>query len=113
MVDTLVMLGQPDVDSIVLGAAENEAQRLGFMISPSAKDLLLQRSLPSLDRENQQGKLESRRTEVQNNTAALIQHIVTQEIGSTGAIEITYQHMLLGLSAFCKKFPDFYPICTS
>jgi hypothetical protein len=112
MGDVLVILGQPDVDSIVLGAAENAAQRLGFTISPSAKDLLLQRSLPSLDRENQQGKLESRRQELQASTAALIQHIVTEEIGSSGATQITYQHMLQGLSAFCKKFPDFAPFCT-
>lgn len=111
MNDTLVVLGKSDVDSIVLGAAENHAHLQGFTISPSAKDLLLQRSLTALNRENEQGKLESRRAEVQRNTVALIEHIVTEEVGAT-AREITYQHMFQGLSAFCRKFPDFYPFCT-
>lgn len=111
MSDTTVLLGSSEVDSIVLGAAENEARRLGFTISASAKDLLLQRSLPALNRENEEGRLESRRAEVERNTAALIQHIVTeQEAGS--APQITHQHMLLGISEFCKRHPDLYPVCT-
>jgi hypothetical protein len=111
MSDTTVLLGSSEVDSIVLGAAENEARRLSFTISASAKDLLLQRSLPALNRENEEGRLESRRAEVERNTAALIQHIVTeQEAGS--APQITHQHMLLGISEFCKRHPDLYPVCT-
>ncbi len=113
MSDTLVLLGPSEVDSIVLGAAENEARRLGFGVSPSAKDLLLQHSLPALNRENEEGRLESRRAEVERNTAALIHHIVTEEVGAGAAPQITYQHMIQGLSAFCRRFPDFYPICTS
>jgi hypothetical protein len=113
MGDTPVLLGPSEVDSIVLGAAENEARRLGFTISPSAKNLLLQRSLPALNRANEEGTLESRRAEVESNTAALIQYIVTEEVGAGAAPQITYQHMVRGLSAFCRKFPDFYPICTS
>ena len=35
MSDTTVLLGSSEVDSIVLGAAENEARRLGFTISAS------------------------------------------------------------------------------
>jgi hypothetical protein len=113
MSDTPVLLGSSDIDSIVLGAAENEARRLGFALSASAKDLLLQRSLPALDRENQEGRLEYRRAEVERNTAALIKHIVTGQVDPGATREITYQHMMQGLSAFCLKFPDFYPICTS
>lgn len=56
MSDTPVLLGPSEVDSIVLGAAENEGRRLGFTLSPSAKDLLLQRSLPALNRENEEGR---------------------------------------------------------
>jgi hypothetical protein len=113
MSDTQVLLGSSEVDSIVLGAAENEARRLGFTISPSAKDLLLQRSLPALNRENEEGRLQARRAEVERNTAALIQHLIAEQVGAGAAPQITYQHMILGLSAFCRKFPDFYPICTS
>src|ERR1019366_3827824 len=110
-VNTVVELGRAEVDSIVLDAAETEVRRLGFTISARAKDFLLRHSLPALDRENEEGRLESRRAEVERNTAALIQHIVTeQEAGS--APQITHQHMLLGISEFCKRHPDLYPVCT-
>ncbi len=112
MGDTPVLLGQPDVDSIILGAAEKEGRRLGFTISASAKDLLLQRSLPALNRDNEEGRLESRRAEVERNGAVLIQHIVNEQVEAGSAHQITYQHMLLGISEFCKKHPDFYPVCT-
>jgi hypothetical protein len=112
MSDTTILLGPSEVDSIVLGAAENEARRLGFTISPPAKDLLLQRSLSALNRENQEGRLESRRTEVEGNTAALIEHIVTEQVSSGESRQITYQHMFQGLSAFCRKFRELYPFCT-
>jgi hypothetical protein len=111
--DTLVRLGQSDVDSIVLGAAENHARSLGFTLSPPAKDLLLQRSLAALNRENEEGQLESRRFEIERNTADLIQHIISEQVEAGSTLEITYQHMFLGLSEFCKKHPNLYPICTT
>ena len=112
MYDTPVLLGGSEVESIVLGTAENAAQRLGCFMSAPAKDLLLRHALPELDRENNEGRLESRRAEVERNTEQLIQYIVTEEISAAQTREITYQHMIQGLSAFCRKFPNLYPICT-
>ena len=110
-VNTVVELGRAEVDSIVLDAAETEVRRLGFTISARAKDFLLRHSLPALDRENEEGRLQSRRAEVERNTAALIQYICAEEVGAGPSQEITYQHMLHWLSEFCKKHPDAYPIC--
>jgi hypothetical protein len=114
MDDTEYLLEPAEVDSIVLGAAENTAQILGLTIAAPAKDFLLQKSLPALNKANEEGKLESRRQEIEKNTSALIHFIaIEQPTDEFAGPEITYQHLIAGLSAFCRRYPDFYPFCTS
>ncbi len=114
MDDTEYLLEPAEVDSIVLGAAEDAAQSLGLRIAAPAKDFLLQKSLPALNKANEEGSLERRRQEIEKNTSALIRFIVTEQPkGEFAGPEITYQHLILGLSAFCRRYPDFYPFCTS
>lgn len=113
MYDTEYAVEPSQVNSIVLGAAEKEASRLGFKIAPPALDLLLTRSLKTLNDANERGALEAIRSEVEHNTAQLIQYIVREQVDVRQANrEITYQQMILGLSAFCELFPDFAPFCT-
>lgn len=113
MGDTEYLLMPAEIDSIVLGAAENSARSLGFTIGAPAKDFLITKSAPALNRANVEGTIESRRGEIERNTSELIVFIAEQASGEVGSREITYQHLTLGLSAFCRRYPDFFPFCTS
>lgn len=114
MSDISYLMRPEEIDSIVLGAAESMARTLGFTIAAPAKDHLLQKSFKNLNRTNEEGAIESRRAEIERNTGALITYITTERLtkGESGH-EITYQEMFLGVSAFCRLFPDFFPFCTS
>jgi hypothetical protein len=107
------MIKTQEVDSIVLGAAENMAKDLGFTIAGPAKDLLLRDSFTKLNKANEDGAIETRRAEIERKTAALVAFIAFESLGKDEpGREITDQQMLLGLSAFCRLFPDFFPFCT-
>ena len=113
MGDTEFLLMPAEIDSIVLGAAENSARSLGFTIATPAKDFLITKSAPALNRANEEGTIESRRGEIERNTSELIVFIAREQASAeAGAREITYQHLTLGLSAFCRRYPDFFPFCT-
>jgi hypothetical protein len=106
------MLSRGEVDSIILGAAENEAIRLGLTMSPEAKDWLLRRSLRTLDELNERGELDERRSEIERNTSALIQQTFHGVLKSEPRAQITEQHLEICINGFCKKFKDFIPFCT-
>ncbi|SRR5216684_5422164 len=112
MSDTLIMLSPGEVDSIVLGAVDNECRRLGLSISAPAKDWLLQRSLRTLNALNERGQLDSHRSVIESNTSALVQYTFKETLKEQQGVRITVQHLEISLSAFCEKFKDFIPFCT-
>jgi hypothetical protein len=111
MDDMPTMLSPGEVDSIVLGAADNEVKRLGLTISPPAKDWLLQKSLRTLNDLNERAQLDSRRSEIERNTVSLIQLTFHEVLKDQRGERITVQHLEIALSAFCKRFKDFIPFC--
>jgi hypothetical protein len=112
MSDTVTLLGPAEVNSIVLGAAQDEAHRLGFTIAAPAQDFLLTKSLPVLNRANEDGTLTAKRGRIESNTVDLIRFVVKENFEPSGAVrEITYSHLVGGLSVFCEHFPDWQPFC--
>ncbi len=111
MSTTATILSPGEVDSIVLGAADNEIVRLGLTMSAPARVRLLQKSLPVLNQLNKQGELEGAREEIENNTRALIQFVFEEELRSQRGVQITAQHLNSIFSKFCERFPDFRPFC--
>jgi hypothetical protein len=100
------------VDSIVLGAAEDAARREGLVLSSEAKDYLLRAARPQLDAALDRGELEKLRTDAVQATVMLIEEVaelhrrsdaITSEI-SLGAIDDA-------LEVLCSKVPYLYPIC--
>lgn len=111
MTTTAVILSPGEVDSIVLGAADNEVARLGLTMSAPARDLLLRRSLRVLNELNSKGELEGARPEIESNTRALINFVFEEELKGQRGSQITAQHLNSIFSKFCERFPDFRPFC--
>lgn len=112
MGDTVSPVGIGELNSIILGAAQDEAHRLGFTIAAPAQDFLLTKSLPALNKANEDGTLDAKRAKIESNTVDLIRFIVKENFEpSTAVREITYQHLVAGLSVFCQHFPDWQPFC--
>ena len=109
MSDNAVML--PGTDSIVLGAAEAAARSHGLTLAAPAKDYLLTKSAKSLSELEEKGELQSRRAEIERNTAALIKYIVENAKPGSIVSEITYGDLTAGLSLFCRLFPHSIPFC--
>jgi hypothetical protein len=113
MSDTDIATMPSETDSIVLGAAENEARRHGLRLSAPAKDFLLARSVSSLDAIRASGQLNKKRTEIEDNTTKLIKYIVENAKPGSLVGEISYQDLVQGLSLFCRLFPHFIPFCVN
>jgi hypothetical protein len=109
---TSTILSPGEVDSVVLGAADNEVERLGIKMSSPARDFLLRRALPVLNELNRNGELESARREIENNTATLINFVFEEELNQRRGSEITVQDLRSVFDKICQKFPDLRPFCT-
>ena len=112
MSDTEYATMPSEVDSIVLGAAENAARSHGLTLSAPAKDFLLTKSVRSLDAIKGKDQIQEKRAEIERNTAQLIKYIVDNAEPGSLVGEISYQDMVQGVSLFCRLFPDFIPFCT-
>ena len=112
MSEIVELAGPAELNSIILGAAQDETHRLGFTIAAPAQDFLLTKSLPTLNKANEDGTLEAKRAKIESNTVDLIRFIVKENFEpSTAVREIEYQHLVAGLSVFCQHFPDWQPFC--
>jgi hypothetical protein len=112
MSETVTLVGPTVLNSIVLGAAQDEAHRLGFTIAAPAQDFLLTKSLPALNKANEDGTLAAKRAKIESNTVDLVRFIVKENFGPSVTVrEITYEHLVGGLSVFCEHFPDWQPFC--
>jgi len=111
MGDTAIILSPGQVNSIVLGAADNEVQRLGLTMSAPARNLLLTKSLPVLNELNDKGELEGARQEIESNTRTLINYVFEEELKGQRGGQITANHLNSIFAKFCEKFPDFRPFC--
>lgn len=109
---TSTILSPGEVNSVVLGAADNEVERLGIKISSPARDFLLRRALPVLDELNLKGELEGARSEIERNTAILIKSVFEEELNQQRGREITIQHLNSIFEKICQKFPNLRPFCT-
>jgi chromosomal replication initiation ATPase DnaA len=101
------------VDSIVLGAMENIAREHGLTISSEAKDYLLTRLRRNLDELlTVEGGLESRREEIERNSAALMDRVFQMRMTLTQASdEVTLDNITAAVSWLCRRFPYFVPFC--
>lgn len=98
------------VRSMVLDAVQAKAKELHLNLSEGAKQMILQKALPNLEKLNQDGELEEEVGRVQHNSAEFIQILFDQQLhGRAG--EITIDHVSSLLSSFCQRFPDFIPFC--
>jgi hypothetical protein len=106
------MLSPDQVNSVVLGAADSEAERLGIKISSPAREFLLRRSLPVLNVLNMSGELEGARNEIERNIVTLINAVFEQALNQRPGRTITVQHLTSIFEKICQKFPDLRPFCT-
>lgn len=104
-----VEYGVDQIDSIVLGAAENAAQKARIVLPPSALDYLLKAARPRLDEANERGELEAHRKEAERSTQLLVQEIISLRTDKDS--EVTSGLVGDALDRLCEKFPKLYPFC--
>jgi hypothetical protein len=109
-VNTEADVGQ--VDSIVVGEAEDAAREMGLMLSAEAKHNLLRAVQPHLDSAMSRGELETRRAGIVQATRMLMYEVAElhRNSGATTA-EVTWGVVDGALEVLCNKFPYLFPIC--
>jgi hypothetical protein len=103
--------GVDQIDSIVLGAAEDAARRENLVLSASAKNYILQAARPHLDAANERGELEHRRKEAERSTQLLIKEIARLHRTTSLDSDVTSDLIDDVLERLCRKFPKLYPFC--
>jgi hypothetical protein len=112
MSDMATGLDREQIDSIVLGVAENTARELGIRIDAGALDALMTKAKPALDVALERDELQDRRDEITRNTQTLIKYISQpQDKIQERVTLVTASVMAFGLKDICKYFPDLFPFC--
>jgi hypothetical protein len=110
MSEIVSYVDRDQINSIVLGVAENKARNMGVTIEPGAFDALLRKAKQKLDMAHEKGDLSERRDEIAGNTEKLIEHIIGENMKFDKG-ELTAQMMTFSLKSICDYFEDLYPFC--
>ena len=112
MSETATRADRRQINSIVLGAAENKARSMGIEVEPGAFDALLRKAQKYLDTAWEKNELEERRAQITDNTEILIEHIINEnKERQSGKSTLTFDNMAFSLKDICKYFEDLSPLC--